>query len=267
MKNQIKVCIAAVCLSLVIVPHTFAFDGGEGRQKPMAMKMFKQLDLSDAQKAEIKSLRIAARENASLLKADRKEVRSQIESLMSKPAWDETLALTIIESNAELMQQKAVNRAKLRHDIYQVLSTEQRTQLDALKAEKMTQKDTTEGKKRKKKRGDMLSKRMAKKLNLSDEQKAEIKALRESAKTELLAFKDDREEFKTSMKALVQADIFDEDAVIGLLESNSDKRTAAKLIRLETRYNVLTVLSDEQKAKLEKMKQKRMKKIMERRSA
>ena len=101
-------------------------------------------------------------------------------------------------------------------------------------------------------------KRMAKHLELNDQQKAQIKSLKGQAKANRTAMKEKMKSYKVQVKALVQAEYFDENAFVTLQQSYQDVFAQAALSRAKHQHEMMKILTPEQQKKAEKMK-KRMK--------
>ncbi|WP_440874987.1 Spy/CpxP family protein refolding chaperone [Thalassotalea sp. PLHSN55] len=103
-------------------------------------------------------------------------------------------------------------------------------------------------------------KRMSKALDLTDEQRTQIKDIlsraketREASKAENQATK---EAFKLSMKAIMEAEEFNESDFVNLHQENQQTFLAAKVEKAKVKHAVLQVLTQEQKDKWMKIKSK-----------
>lgn len=98
----------------------------------------------------------------------------------------------------------------------------------------------------------LLRERVAEKLELSDAQKSEISRLTEEFKLLYPRDKEAREAHHAALKAIMEADSFDEIAAQELLDAGDEKKLAA----LRLRFDINNVLTDEQQAKLEQMRER-----------
>jgi len=95
-----------------------------------------------------------------------------------------------------------------------------------------------------------------KKIGASEEQLVDIKSIHESGK-ELREIK--HQEIKTirsQIKDITKQDVIDEVVLRELLASVADKKADLMMMHLSNRHQIEAILNDEQKAKLEQMRQK-----------
>jgi len=100
--------------------------------------------------------------------------------------------------------------------------------------------------------------RQLSKLDLTEEQRAEIEIL---VKSGIESTKIQRETLKSmhhQMKALTQADAVDEAAIKSLTYEMANIKSDLTIARLNKRNQIASLLNDEQKEKMQKMKQHRM---------
>lgn len=93
---------------------------------------FKDLDLTDSQKQQIRDLMKASKAE----RPDRQaffQQQQQLEKLTSADYFDEQAARQLLEQRNE----QELNRLKLQHQLYQVLTPEQKVELDAKKAKRL----------------------------------------------------------------------------------------------------------------------------------
>lgn len=263
MKKQLSTIIAIACFSLATIPAAIAMHdhkGGRGN-----MHILKELDLSSQQKQDIKTLMQQTRANNAVYAADREAFKTQMQTLMNMPTWDATLATQLIQQQISQKQQVELNRAKAKHAVYQLLTDEQQSELNAKMAEKADRKDN-KGKQDKKRDGKKhAGKRMERRLDLSDEQKEAMKSIREQTKQDLSAIKAESKGFKEAERTLIQAETFDESAWLELHAQYADNFAAQDLIKLKAKYQEFALLTDEQKEKMEKMREKMQRKMKDKR--
>ena len=104
---------------------------------------------------------------------------------------------------------------------------------------------------------DGLDGRMLRELNLSDAQKEQIKALQESAHTASQQFFEQLKAIDEQLRAVTQAAAFNEEQARMLLASKAGVMTELELIRLRADSATYKLLTAEQKARLEQLKQER----------
>lgn len=101
----------------------------------------------------------------------------------------------------------------------------------------------------------LLRERVIERLELSDEQVSQIRELKENFQAEFPRDENSREAHREAMKALMEAETFDEAAAQALL----DEQTERKLAAMRLRYDINQILTEEQRETLQKM-QERMQK-------
>ncbi|MGB2079974.1 MAG: Spy/CpxP family protein refolding chaperone [Vibrio sp.] len=142
-----KTLIALIALPMMLGSATAMAKGdghGEHRGHRGEQGIFKQLDLSDAQKEQIKEIH---KQNREAKKADRdanrkahagekKAQMDKLNSLIMAEKFDEDAVRDLIQNMESKRLEGKVQFAKEQHDILQVLTPEQRTKLQELRKEK-----------------------------------------------------------------------------------------------------------------------------------
>ncbi len=108
-------------------------------------------------------------------------------------------------------------------------------------------------------RGKDILHRVFSKLDLTDEQKSSIKSLKESNKESMKSIHLSMRSAKKQMKELLAVDEPDETAVKTLSAEMSELKAEKMLLQAKFKREALAMLTDEQREKLEKMKEKRRK--------
>ncbi len=104
------------------------FKGRHGRHH----KFFKKLNLSDAQKKQIRSIRDEERANMRPLKQKLREGRNELSDLRKSGPFDEPKVRAIAKGQADTLTDLIVAKERMKSRIYDVLTPDQRA-----KAEKM----------------------------------------------------------------------------------------------------------------------------------
>ncbi|GLR72329.1 Spy/CpxP family protein refolding chaperone [Agaribacter marinus] len=214
--------------------------------KDEIISMFKQLDLSRSQKQEVRAIMQQLREDNSLYAADKSEIKLQIDSLFALDTWDSALANGIVDMQILSSTQTALNIATAKHQAFQVLTDEQKTELSEKTPSTNKQKSAQ-------KKIAKLSRR----LNLSETQDADLESLMEKQIADISAFESEINAHKLAKKALIQADEFDQDAWNNLQMNYASTRASIRLIKLETRFNFRKVLNEVQLEKLSKIENRK----------
>ncbi len=266
MNKPIVTLIAAACITLSISALAFA---KSHHSDGFSMRTLSQLDLSAQQKQDIKAVFKATREDNSVFKGEKQEMRAQMQALMNMPAWDAATAESLIRTQITQGQSMALNRAKARNQVYNLLSDGQQAQL----SEKASSQDSRKGKFKRDndeksrmkdidradlKQDDWEKKtsRISKKLALTDVQEAQWKSIHKEAKKNAQAFRTDSKSQRETMKTIVQQAEFDEQAWLSAQASFNDKLVAHRVAQAKVRYDSMSILTDEQREKMQKMSQR-----------
>ena len=254
MKKPILTIATLACITLVGVSGAFA----KPQQHDNPMRSLVKLKLSDQQKQDMRAIFKATRENNSVYAGEKKEIKTQMQDLMNMPSWDQANAELIIKSQVQQSQNIALNRAKARNQVYNLLTDAQKTNLaereSSKKAARAKHKHTNDGEgrlgkklKRKGKAGKMNFARLSKALQLSDAQIEQFKAIDANAKQQTLDLQEQGKAHHESMKGIVQSAIFDENAWLLAHSSAIDDMTAFRLIKTKARYDRASLLNADQK--------------------
>jgi Spy/CpxP family protein refolding chaperone len=105
----------------------------------MGGHVYDQLNLSDAQRTQIKQLTQQDFAQAKPQMQALRQARQAFESATPGTAGYQTAASNLAEAEADAARTRTTNRANLRAQVYQVLTPAQRTQLASLRAEHKAQ--------------------------------------------------------------------------------------------------------------------------------
>ncbi|MBW0296428.1 hypothetical protein B4P00_09285 [Shewanella xiamenensis] len=97
-------------------------------------RMFEGLDLTDAQKADIKKLfaeQRAARSDDRPTKEERLAHRAEMHALITAANFDEAQAKALMSAQQEKRQAQAIERMKMQNQIYNLLTPEQQAKFKA----------------------------------------------------------------------------------------------------------------------------------------
>mgnify|MGYP001548712287 CR=1 FL=1 len=134
---------AALVALLGCAPLAFAQQAGHTwhGHHGMAMggHMYDQLNLSDAQRTQIKQLTQQDFAQAKPQMQALRQAREAFEAAAPGTAGYQTAASNLAEAEADAARTRTTNRANLRAQVYQVLTPAQRTQLASLRAEHKAQ--------------------------------------------------------------------------------------------------------------------------------
>ncbi|MGV2871106.1 Spy/CpxP family protein refolding chaperone [Colwellia sp. E150_009] len=129
------ISISAVCAAIAFssmsgayaAGNDFGFDGQKHHQsgKHMMKRMTKVLSLSEAQQIQIKALKTQAKEQHELQRESMKKFKDEEKLLLRAESFDEQAYIALHVSYQDMFTQVALTRAKTKHAIFNVLTTEQ----------------------------------------------------------------------------------------------------------------------------------------------
>jgi protein CpxP len=233
---------------MVVATSTIALaqDAGPGLHARglRAARFAEELNLTDAQKQQLKDLRAADREQNKQLYAD---LRAKLQELRAlKQAGDPKAADVKAQIKAMRPQIQAARNAS--HEaMLNVLTPEQRAEAKAARQSRGFGRGQARA---------MRAMRgvVAEKLNLTDEQKAQLKQLRQSDHQENAQLFDDFRAKRKELRSLTRAGDPSASDVRAQLEALRPQIEAA---RKQQHDQFLNVLTPEQRARLEQWKAKR----------
>lgn len=249
MKNTIVVTL--VIFTLVIPTVAFAKVMKEGR----GMRMFAGLELTSEQKQDIAQIMRQMRQDNTVYKGEKQDARTQMQSLMTQSQWDDALAQQLLSDSLDARAEVAANRAFARHQIANLLNEEQTTAL----AQRWRNAD-------KKGKGHKMMRKMQRRLGLSDEQQAQVTAILDQQKAQLAAYEEQIKQHKAAELELIRADAFDRDAFTALNATFKPVALEIALLKTKARYDMVQILTDEQREKAANFRARIKNKIEKRRA-
>ena len=249
--------IAVPLLTIMSMSSAFANGPQEGSSHDHARAMFKGLDLTDAQKEQLQTIRKQAQANRILYRGDHKEGLALMEQANKLAAWDETQMRSLIESKVANRQAVQLAQAKSKHAMFSVLTEAQQAQLADKQAHRRANK--TPGVRATKQLKRLL--KMAKRIDATDVQIDELKTLHTQHLAAMSALKASAMTHKEAERELIHADEFDVGQWHELQANFKDTAVNIGLQKAQHRYAIHQVFTEEQQARLQVMKQKIQKKM------
>ncbi|WP_163134029.1 Spy/CpxP family protein refolding chaperone [Agarivorans sp. Alg241-V36] len=133
-----KLLVTALVGALVVAPVAFAAKSnseGKNRGGHPAMKMMKQLDLSDEQKAQVKEIMQQHKPKAD--QEQRQAMYQQRMEIITAASFDQEAAQALIDIQQAKLQTRMLNMLQAQQQIYQVLTPEQQQKYQEISAKKM----------------------------------------------------------------------------------------------------------------------------------
>jgi periplasmic protein CpxP/Spy len=88
------------------------------------------IELTDAQKAQVKALMEKRHQDRQATKGEHKDIMKAIHELTRAETLNEAELERLIDKSLDMKKQAAMDKARFHHEIYQLLTEEQRQQLD-----------------------------------------------------------------------------------------------------------------------------------------
>ena len=130
--NTLKILLIPALFSAALLLTQPAFAGHGQHGGDPAVRMLKGLDLTDAQREQIRTLTAASKADKADLAA-RQQQHDALQALIKAPQFDEAAARLLLEKQQANMLEHQLERLKLQHQIRAVLTDEQKTKLDERK--------------------------------------------------------------------------------------------------------------------------------------
>lgn len=131
--------LAASTIALGLMSVTYAYDGGECTpyyQKDSAQRMppfYKELNLSQDQQEKLRAISAAHQEvmhkNMEALRSTRQAEKEVVQA----NSFDEYKAQKLAAQDAKVMEANNLATLRFRHELYQILTPEQRTKFEAMR--------------------------------------------------------------------------------------------------------------------------------------
>ncbi|ALZ75527.1 Spy/CpxP family protein refolding chaperone [Rheinheimera sp. F8] len=127
--NTLKILLIPALFSAALLLSQPAVAGHGPHGGDPAVRMLKGLDLTDAQREQIRVLMAASKADKADLAA-RQQQHDALQALIKAPQFDEAAARLLLEKQQASMLEHQLTRLKLQHQIRAVLTDEQKTKLD-----------------------------------------------------------------------------------------------------------------------------------------
>lgn len=142
------ISISAVCAALAFSSMSgaytsdngFAFDGQGHHQKGkhMMKRMVKALSLTDEQQVQIKALKTQAKEQHDVFRESMTKFKDAEKALIQADSFDEQAYAALHTAYQDTFSQMAISRAKTKHAMFNVLTTEQQEKWQTKMEERKT---------------------------------------------------------------------------------------------------------------------------------
>ena len=140
-----KFTIGLLVMALVSLGTIFAFGqqngGNDGKRmrghhgKRGGFGMMRGLDLTDAQKEQMKAIRQANRESTKSLRESMKANRQQLQQVTANGQFNEAQVQALAAQQSGIMAQLIVEKERVKSQIYNILTTDQKTKIAEMKTQ------------------------------------------------------------------------------------------------------------------------------------
>jgi protein CpxP len=146
-----KLTVAILAIAVTAIGAAFALAQTGGKEGPgkrgfghhgkfgkrgggmMEGRLFRQLDLTDTQKEQLKAIRTAAREESNGLRQRMMENHRKLAELGTDGVFDQAAVEAIASQQAEVHKQMIIRRANVKAQMFAILTPEQKTKFNELK--------------------------------------------------------------------------------------------------------------------------------------
>lgn len=105
-----------------------------------AMRGIRNLDLSDEQKTNVKSIMKTLKADSALITEETRNVHMQLRSLVTASNYDADAVAALAETEGALATERLIIASRALADVYAELTVEQRAELDAMAADRMARR-------------------------------------------------------------------------------------------------------------------------------
>jgi periplasmic protein CpxP/Spy len=240
-------------LALAFSPLSQAKDHEGHKQGPLK-HMLAQLDLTQAQRQDIREVLKQGFEDASIDGDDRHAMFAQLMPLIHSQNWDEQAVLTVLSENQQNMAELGLKKATAMHQIWLVLSPEQQAKFTELADARPGPKGKHKDDKKQGERARGFDHKPAdglifKGLDLTDEQQAKVKSILSETKTDAKATRGEDESFRQAERKLIASHDFSANAYQALQARYQAQRLQQGVLMAKSRHDIWNTLTPEQQTK------------------
>lgn len=214
-------------------------------------ELMASLSLTQQQKEDIKQIRKEREQDLSVYRAEQQQLREDMRPIIQATSWDEVAITNAIDQQMTLNLQSKLIEAKSKNRVFNQLSAEQQALFIKVHEDKRGKKDDKNHKKSGKK-----MQRIVKALDLNPEQQAKLTEMMVTNKAEKQVNRAQAYIVKTQLTQIIQAKEFDEDAWLAIHASNRQQKLDMAVNKAKARFEMLSVLSAEQREKFKNIMKK-----------
>jgi protein CpxP len=243
-KTLIKTTLTpiALCLTLAITLPVMAKNGHHHRHNGMRL-ILSELPLTAAQNQDIKQIIRQTRAGRDLFSTDIKILKTELRDLVQSTEWDPAAVENAISLRQTLIQEKALQRANNKNQVWNLLTDPQQTEFfvlsNRLKAERKEMRDDVRGK------GEGKGNKL-KRLNLTETQLADVQSIKTTAKADGKEMKVKLKTYKQAERILVHSSNFNAEAWRTLNNEYQADFLAMAVLKAKTKHDIWNLFTQEQ---------------------
>ena len=237
--HKFRKLIAPLALSVSLALSAVANSAPMEHREPAFRHLLAQLNLSQAQRQDIRQLFKSARADKALFREDKRQFMQQLHALIQSPDWDETAANSLLMAQQEIRSQVALQRASSKHQLWQLLNAQQQSKLVALLEQQTAKKPPQEE-----------GLKLLGKLNLDTEQQTQIEQVRQMMQAERERLSAKTKAFLAAERSLINTQEFNQSQWQSLYSALQMDTLAISLSKAESRNKVWNILNDSQQQQL-----------------
>jgi Spy/CpxP family protein refolding chaperone len=275
--RTLKSLFTPITLSLAfLLAQPFAIAKPPAHNGPIHLRpILKQLDLTDAQRQDVRLLIKQNRATKNTYLPDQKSMRESLRNLIQSDVWAQSDVSSAIQAEQHLQNQLKWLDIKTQQQIWQTLDDAQKEKflaaLNAKKEEKGHGPESQQSNSRGNSKPMMsAAQRQAEHfaaLKLTDEQQALFKAQRSAEKADKEANKSAREAFRAQLIAIVTSESLNETSWTALQAETEAQRFEHALNRAKDQHTFWNALTSEQQITLQEMMERRQKRESKKRNS
>ncbi|MGJ8674883.1 MAG: Spy/CpxP family protein refolding chaperone [Pseudoalteromonas sp.] len=246
-----KKLLLSLTLASLLSAGSYAVYAKERNHGEHERTLMASLSLTQQQKEDIKQIRKESKQDLSVYRSEQQQLRENMRSIMQASSWDEVAVTNAINEQMKLNLQSKLIVAKSKNKVFNQLNAEQQAQFIAARDDK---KDRKDGKKHKNPGKKMQ--RIVKALDLNAEQQAKLTQMMITNKAEQQANRAQAKIVNAQLAQIIQAKEFNEDAWLAIYADNRQQKLDMAVNKAKARFEMLSVLSAEQREKFEKIMKK-----------
>jgi Spy/CpxP family protein refolding chaperone len=226
----------ALCLALAIAVPAIAKKGHHQKCDGMR-QILSELSLTSTQKQDIRQIFKQSREDRNMFKTDDKALRTELHSIIESTEWDRTAVESAITQRQALMQEKALQRASNKHQVWRLLTEIQQTEF-------VPQLDSRKEKRAESKREHKKLKR----LGFTEDQLAAVKAIKTAAKENGAKVKAKLKSYQQAERALIQSANFNPEAWESLNTEYQADFMVMAILKAKSKHDIWNLMTPEQQS-------------------